>query len=123
MESLRSSHPHPQVLHLILIVYDEVEKGEVSTMDEVSTLDEVNTMDEVSTLDKLGTIDEGSTLGEVGTMDEVSSGELNPRKSELNELISLDKISATCSLQQVKILPLINCPYLRRRGETFGIIE
>ena len=28
MESLRSSHPHPQVLHLILIVYGEVSSGE-----------------------------------------------------------------------------------------------
>ena len=32
MESLRSSHPHPQVLHLILIVYGEVSSGEVSTL-------------------------------------------------------------------------------------------
>ena len=46
MESLRSSHPHPQVLHLILIVYGEVEKGEVSTLGEMSTMDEVNNISE-----------------------------------------------------------------------------
>ena len=34
IESLRlfHPHPHPQVLHLILIVYGEVEKGEVNSI-------------------------------------------------------------------------------------------
>ncbi|GFZ05206.1 hypothetical protein Acr_17g0007780 [Actinidia rufa] len=45
------------------------------------------------------------TMGNVRTIEDVDN---IPKKSELNELISSDKILATCLLQQVKILPLIN---------------
>ena len=58
-------------------------------------------------MDEVNTLDHGRDK-HLGQGEHHGRGEQPPNKSKLNELISSNKILATCLLQQMKILLLIN---------------